>query len=97
VEHQADDTDRKQQCGTLCWLHALVNGRSGGKDGISLVSWERHVTDVPLATGCTLLHREICQTRNILNKIYTFWSNASTWKARLHWCKKHSAGENAFM
>jgi len=69
VEHQADDTDRKQQCGTLCWLHALINGRSGGKDGISLVSWERHVTDVPLATGCTLLHREICQTRFTLSEV----------------------------
>ncbi len=58
VEHQADETDREQQRGTLCWLNAVVNRRRGGKDGISLVSWEGHVTDVPLTTGCAHLHRE---------------------------------------
>lgn len=58
VEHQADDTDREQQRGTLCWLNAVVNRRRGGKDGIRLVSWEGHVTDVPLTTGCAHLHRE---------------------------------------
>lgn len=55
VERQADDTDREQQRGTLCWLNAGVNRRRGGKDGISLVSWEGHVTDVPLTTGYTNL------------------------------------------
>lgn len=50
VKYQTDYTDR-QQCVTLRWPQAFVNGGRGGKNGISLISWEWQVADVPFTTG----------------------------------------------
>lgn len=50
VKQQTDDTDRQQRV-ALCWSRALVNGGRGGKNGVSLISWEGHVANVPFTTG----------------------------------------------